>query len=352
MPIPFLLAGLGVAAGIIGAGGHISATETNEKAQRLSADTKGLYNSSKTSLERAQNKTKEALFTFGSTKKKILNSSMKQFLPCYEKIKSFEKWKFEDLDEMPDFTINQEDVVTIRKMTDIYSASLSSGATGAAAGAIIMLATSGSLPIITGGLSLAGTALAAGEIGAAAGIAGSALSFGAAMTPLAAVAAPIILFTGISASIKADENLEKAQTMYAQAKKASEGMQVSEIIYRTITKQSDMLNDFLLQLDEMFSECTRTLDTIIKNEPEAFNKIKTKTKEIKNEQDAFNCLSQEEKMLVKLAAVTRSMAGAVMAMINTPILSVDGKVSAESKNLYYQTKCSLPVFSLNMNRIK
>lgn len=34
MPIPFLLAGLGVAAGVIGAGGHLSAKETNERAER------------------------------------------------------------------------------------------------------------------------------------------------------------------------------------------------------------------------------------------------------------------------------------------------------------------------------
>ena len=113
--------------------------------------------------------------------------------------------------------------------------SIKSSATGAAAGAVVALAASGSLSVVTGGLATAGTALMAGEVSAAAGIAGSALSFGVAMTPLAAIAAPVILFTGISASMKADENLEKANTMYAQAEAASEKMKVSEMLCGAIT---------------------------------------------------------------------------------------------------------------------
>ena len=37
MPIPFLLAGLGVAAGVIGAGGHLSAKETTKITQKRSS---------------------------------------------------------------------------------------------------------------------------------------------------------------------------------------------------------------------------------------------------------------------------------------------------------------------------
>ena len=61
MPIPFLLAGLGVAAGVIGAGGHLSAKETNERAQRISENAQELYNSAKQSLEEAQKQTENHL---------------------------------------------------------------------------------------------------------------------------------------------------------------------------------------------------------------------------------------------------------------------------------------------------
>ena len=339
MPIPLLLAGLGAAAGLIGIGGHLSAKETNEKAQRIASDAKDLYNSSKTSLERAQNNTEKALLKFGYSKKKILDCSMKQFLKSYEKIKSIEVTNSLGLDEISNFIIDQEDAIQIREMSDIYSATISSGATGAAAGAVIALAASGSLPVITGGLSLAGSALAAGEIGAAAGIAGSALSFGAAMTPLAAVAAPVVLFTGISASIKADENLEKAQTMYAEAEAASEKMQVSETLCRAIAERSDMFNDVLIELDGMFSECVGMLDAVINKKSGFFGK-----KVIKSDN-----LSEEE---LKLIAITRSLAGAVKAIIDTPILSKNGNISAESKDVYNQTTYKLPAFTEAVKEIE
>lgn len=339
MPIPFLVAGLGAAAGLIGIGGHISAKETNEKAQKISSDAQELYNSSKMSLEKAQNNTEKALLKFGYSKKKILDCSMKQFLHSYEKIKSTKVTNSIGLDEISNFIIDQEDAIEIREMSDIYSSTISSGATGAAAGAVIALAASGSLPIITGSLSLAGSALAAGQIGAAAGIAGSALSFGAAMTPLAAVAAPVVLFTGISASIKADKNLEKAQTMYAEAEAASEKMEVSETLCRAIADRSEMLNDVLLELDGMFSECEVMLDAVVRKKTGFFGK-----KTIKSDD-----LSEKE---LKLIAVTRSLAGAVKAIIDTPILSKNGNVSAESNNVYNQTTYKLPAFTEAVKEIE
>ena len=48
MPIPLVVAG--IAAGVIGAGGHLSAKETNERAQRRSEAAQELYNSAKKSL--------------------------------------------------------------------------------------------------------------------------------------------------------------------------------------------------------------------------------------------------------------------------------------------------------------
>ena len=165
---------------------------------------------------------------------------MHQFLVAYDKVKHISMENTVGINEISKFTIDEQGAIQLREMTNIYSASFASGATGVAAGAAVALAASGALPIVTGELALAGSALAAGEIGMAAGFAGSALSFGAAMTPLAAVAAPVILFTGISASIKADENLEKANTMYAEAEAASEKMKVSEMLCGAISERADM----------------------------------------------------------------------------------------------------------------
>lgn len=339
MPIPFLLAGLGVAAGVIGAGGHLSAKETNEQAQRIASDAQKMYNDAKCSLEQAKNKTEEKLLKLGYAKKNTLDSSMRQFLSSYDKIKHIQITESIGINEISKFSIGQQDAIELRQMTDIYSSSIKSGAAGAAAGTVIALAASGSLSIVTGGLMTAGTALVAGEVGMAAGIAGSALSFGAAVTPLAAVAAPVILFTGISASMKADENLEKANVMYAEAEAAAEKMKVSETFCDAITERSEMFNDLLLDLNEMFAECSSLLAGVIKKKEGRIFKKKLSSQDF----------SEED---MKLIAITRALAGAVKSVIDTPILSKDGEIYYESDEIYDQTRERLPDFNQAIEEVK
>lgn len=339
MPLPFLLTGLGVAAGLLGVGGHLSAKETNEKAQGIAENARELYNNAKHSLEEAQNETERNLLTLGYEKKNVLDTSMKQFLSTYDKIKHIQVTESVGINEISKFVIDSQDAIEIRQLTDIYSSSIKSGVTGAAAGTIIALAASGALPIVTGTLATAGSALLAGEVGAAVGIAGSALSFGAAMTPLAAVAAPVVLFTGISASMKADENLEKAVAMHAEAEAAAEKMQISEVLCYAISERAEMFNDLLVELNEMFAECSGLLAGVVKKKQGRIFKKKLTS-------DDF---SEED---IKLIAVTRSLAGAVKAVIDTPILSEDGEISYEGSEVYEQTVGSLPSLGQAVDEIR
>jgi len=339
MPIPFLLAGLGVVAGVIGAGGHLSAKETNERAQRISQDAQNLYNNAKYSLETAQNKTEKTLVKLGYAKKNVLDSSMNQFLATYDKIKHIQMKESIGMNEISKFTIAQQDTVQLREMTNIYSASFASGVAGVAAGTAIALAASGTLPIVTGELALAGSALAAGEVSVAAGFASSALSFGAAMTPIAAVAAPVILFTGISASMKADENLEKANTMYAEAEAASEKMRISETLCNAISERSEMFDNLLSDLNKMFAECSGLLTGVIRKKEGKIFKKKLKSENFTEED-------------LKLIAVTRALAGAVKSVIDTPILSKDGNISYEAEEVYDQIIEGIPDFRQEVQEVK
>lgn len=335
MPLPFLLGALAVGAGVLGAGGHLAAKDTNERAQRVAEDAQDLYNSAKKSLEQAQNATEKALLKLGYEKKNVLDSSMKVFLNSYEKVKNIELKESVGLDEISNFAIDQQGAIQLREMTDIYSSTIKSGATGA----VVALAASGSLTVVTGGLATAGSALLAGEVTAAAGIAGSALSFGAAMTPLAAVAAPVVLFTGISASMKADENLEKANAMYAEAEEASEKMKVSETLCNAISKRSDMFDDLLTDLNSMFAECAGMMAGVIRKKEGRIFKKKLSS----------NDFTEDE---LKLMAVTRSLAGAVKSVIDTPILSKDGNIAYESEKTYEQTIEKLPDFNNAVEEVR
>lgn len=339
MPVPFLLAGLGVAAGIVGAGGHINAKEINEKAEIVSEEAQNIYNNAKESLEVSQNKTEKALLNLGYSKKNVLENSIKQFLNSYDKIKHIKFKNSVGIYEISKFTIDKQEVIQLREMSDIYESTFSSGTTGVAAGAVIALAASGSLPVVTGALSTAGTVLMAGEVGAAAGIAGSALSFGAAMTPLAAIAAPALLFTGISSSIKADENFEKAKCMYAEAEVAYEKMQTAETLCTGIIKKSDMFNELLRELDVMFAECVGLLENVVVEKKEIFKK------EIVSSSD----FTEQE---LKLIAVTRSLAGAVKSVIDTPILTKDGELFDKIEDVYNETSNMLPEFKQRVQEVE
>lgn len=285
MPIPFLLAGAAVAAGAIGALGHKEAKETNERAERMCNDAQELYENSKRSLELSKNEMEKSLLKLGNTKKKTLDSSMSQFIESYGRVKDIEFEESIGLNEISNLRISSQDIVELVNMSNIYDSTIKSGAAGAATGAIITLAASGSLPIITSTLGAAGTALAIGEVGMAASLAGSAISLGAAMTPLTAIAAPVVMFTGISASIKADENLEKARAMYSQATAASEEMKISQTLCESISERSYMFDALLIELDKIFSGCTALLDGVTRRKMGIF----------KNKKVSYNDLTLEEK---------------------------------------------------------
>ena len=339
MPIPFLLAGLGVLAGIVGLGGHVSANETNERAHEIIQDAKDLYNDAEKALRNAKNKTEKTLMKLGYDKKNVLDTSMKQFLESYDKVKHIQVENSVGMNELSNFTIDQQGSIEIKELTNIYSSSFASSAAGATAGIAVTLAASGALPIITGEFALAGSALAAGELGAAAGLAGSAISLGAAMTPLAAIAAPVVLFSGISASIKADENLEEANATYAKAEAAAEKMKISETLCDAITERTEMFDELLKNLNEMFAECSSILAGVIRHKEGRIFKRKLTS-------DRF---SESE---LKLIAVTRALAGAIKSVIDIPILSKDGNLTTEGKTVYDQTVEKLPEFSQVAQEVK
>ena len=257
---------------------------------------------------------------------------MKQFLETYERIKNISVKDSKGLDEISNFMIEQQDAIHLREMTDLYSSAISSSVAGAATGAVIALAASGSLSIVAGSLSLAGTALSLGMVGTAASIAGSTVLASLSATPLAAIVAPALLFTGFSASTKADENLEKAQAMMAEAKKEVEKMKVAETMCEAIGKRAQMYDELLRNLETMFSESVHRLQKLLQK------------KDKEGYKNNYNSKDFSDKEL-EVIAVTRALAGAVKSIIDTPILTDDGKITDDSLEVYNNTVEKLPTFT-------
>ena len=337
MPLPFLLGAIGVAAGVVGVGGHLSAQETNEEAKKISHDAQKIYDAAKESLEKKQEKSQAALLELGYSKKNTLDNSMKQFLKAYERIKNISVKDSKGLDEISNFTIEQKDAIHLREMTDLYSSAIGSSVAGAATGAVVALAASGSLSIVAGSLSVAGTALSVGMVGTAASIAGSTVLTTLTATPLAAIAAPVLLFTGFSASSKADENLEKAQTMMAEAKKAVEQMKISETLCEAIEKRAQMYQKQLGELEIMYTASVQRLEKLVQKKDRRGRKSTYTSGDFSNKE-------------IEIIAVTRSLAGAVKAIIDTPILTNEGQITDDSLKIYDNTAEKLPTFKTLIER--
>ena len=118
MALATILAGLGI---ILGASGHAEAQETNEKAQKIAKKAQEIYDTSKEKLEKEKNKTQRALLKLGYTKKHTLDTSLKQFMQYYPKIKAVQWRESVGFDELADFNIDMQDLVELKELEDIYS---------------------------------------------------------------------------------------------------------------------------------------------------------------------------------------------------------------------------------------
>lgn len=333
MPLPFIVGGLAaLGAGALGVGGHLDAKDKNEEAQKILDRAKSYYNLQKSALEGQKMQAELACKTLGMQKKMTMETSFRRFLNSYDKIKDVSMKESTGLEEIGKFTISHQEVLQFCELSREYQSKFSDMATGAAAGALVSLALGGSpLGAVAGGVLGASGILGIG------GAASSALALTASIPVLSVVAAPALFITGISASMKADENLEKAKAAEAEAECAAEQMRVSGTLCRGISQRAEMFNDLLIKLDGIFGKCTSRLDEIARQKTVPFQQKIDVTK-----------LTGED---VKLIAVTRSLAGAIKTVIDMPILNSSGTLSWESNDQHDKIKKAIPEFERQANSV-
>lgn len=339
MPIPFLL---GAAAAVVVAGkgvlDHVEASDTNDTAQWIQKKAQELFDEEKEKLEAIQKKTEESLLNLGNSKKNVLENSMSQFLRSYDRVKNIEFNKTDAINEISNYVIDEQDAVEMQELTANFISTFSSGVAGAATGSIIALAATGSIGILTGGLTFAGTLVSVGMPGLALSMAGSTIAGALAATPLAALAAPAVLFSGLAAKGKADENYDKAKEYEAEVEKAVEQMKTSSTICEAVSERANMFADLLTKLNIMFADCSRRLDDMT-----AQKVIDAKGRELN--------ISDFDDNDIKLLAITRALAGAVKSILDTPILSKEGNITDESEAKGKELKQGLPDFESAYSKI-
>lgn len=330
-----LLGGIGALSAAAGIGGHITAKETNEKAESINRDAKRLYDNAKTSLESYQNNAKSSLNTLEKKRNDIANSSIKVFMDALQHVR-LDEINSEDFSK---YGANLDDsfLIELRKMQGVYSSSLSTGLTGVAIGSAVAIASSGMLPIISSTLSLAAGALSFGGIGAATTLAGSALSMAASATPLAAIAAPVMLFTAFSANDKADENLEKANANYAEVEASVAQMATQETLCNAIIERANLLIGVLSELDSYFSPLTGLFSRIVSSRCEDLQRNNLNPKTDLNESEQ------------KIMAATHSIFQSIISFFKLEFFDTEGQLSLKFNSTYNDESKKLLGYSETSN---
>ena len=119
----------------------------------------------------------------------------------------------------------------------------------------------------------------------------------------------------------------------------SEKMKVSETLCKAISDRSIMFNNLLNSLNDIFYGCVQLLDKVTRE----------KLSNTNYNSSVRDSLSKAE---IELAAVTGSLAGAIKSVIDTPILSKNGRLSNESRDLYNTTSNLLPKYIDEVSKVQ
>lgn len=324
MPIPFIIAGVALAAGAYGVkkgfdakSDFNDANETNEQAQRI-------YDGAARKLETTREKTQDSLRTLGELKFNLYQKKLIPFVVAFKKIHNID-FQHDAIEDELQLAVDQADMADIEsatlKMTDIVSGGVMSLGTGglaglAAYGSVGLLAsTAGGTAI--GGLSgvaatnatlawLGGGALSAGGLG----MAGGAYVLGS------IVAGPVLAVGGMMLASKAEEAKHNAYSNLSTARVAAEQMEIASVAVQGVHTRIKEIHQVLGKLEDTFEPLLDGLQSLVTHSPKNWS----------GKLDYMK-LSKEDQVGIM---VSMMMAKTIKNVLETPILDEQGLITEAS----------------------
>lgn len=323
MPLPLLI-GLGVAAAgaLVGVTGAAYASSDNDEAEENNNTARNMIRGAKGSLTKARNKTSKSLENLGNLKIEICETSISKFLSLFQQIKQVKFQQTEGLKELSEFAINKESIVELRETTEVATSvaqgllggSIAGGAIAfgawSAASAFATASTGTAIATLSGAAAtnatlafFGGGALAAGGLG----MAGGAVALGG------FAAGPLFAVLGIVSAANARENLENSEANLWEAREFKAEIDLARKACVGIQKRADLFSGMLTQLDRQFSIILNQMEKVIQIEGTDYRKYSDGAK--------------------KTIAASLSLAQAIKAILDTPILTEKGNLTRRSKTV-------------------
>jgi hypothetical protein len=330
MPIPFLILAGAAAAGALGVGKGIKAAVDNSEAKDVNARANGVIDSAKEHLEQCRNKSGKALEALGRKKLYVCDKSIQRFVHNFEKLQNVDLQESIGLNELTKFRLDKQSFEDLKKMGDYASSILGGAAGGAVGGALAAFgaysgamafgaASTGTAIATLGGAAatnatlafLGGGSLAAGGLG----MAGGAAVLGG------LVAGPALAIMGFVVGAKAKANLDNAHSNLAEARKIAEELNTAASLCNGIRRRSYMFERLLIRLEVLLVPLVYHMESIIV--AKGVN---------------WPSFQREERESISLAA---SLAVAIKKVLDTPILTTDGRLTGESEQVANEIKSTV-----------
>ena len=322
MPLPLILGGVAIGTAALGIGKGIKAgvdmkdaSDTNKYAKRIIAEAKkDLKLHSKTSGV--------ALEKLGSKKLQVLDKSINRFIATFEQLKNVELTESIGLNELEKFRIDKQSILKLKELGGYASSILGGTAAGALGGALTAFgaysaamtfasaSTGTAIATLSGAAAtnatlafFGGGSLAAGGLG----IAGGTAILGG------LVAGPALAVMGFVIGAKASSQKDNAYSNLAEARQLCEELATAGVACNGIRRRAYMFFRLLVKLDALFIPLIFRMEQAIQAHG-----------------TDFRSFSDDEKHAVAGAV---SIAGAIKAVLDTPILTEDGKLTEESAKI-------------------
>lgn len=319
MPIPLLFIAAGAGTALFGVGKGIKAGMDQKEASDTNQLSEHIVERAKKRANESRKNCGAAIDKLGERKVAVLDGSMKTFISEFEKLNHVELSESSGLNELQKLVLDKKSFADLKDLQGIASSLAGGLASGAMAGAltafgaysaasILATASTGTAIASLSGAAatnatlafFGGGALAAGGLG----MAGGTLILGG------LVAGPALAVLGVVMGAKASKNLEAANANWAKAKEFEEEMKMAANLCNSIRRRSAMFNRFLIRLQIVFDPLVYQMAEIIKQRGTDFRDF-----------------TEEEKNVV---ASAMSLAGAIKAVLDTPILDDDGNLTEKS----------------------
>lgn len=320
MPIPLLFIGIGLGTAALGIGKGVKAGIDQKDANNTNAHAQSIVDDATKKAETSRKNSSKAIEDLGRKKVWVLDNSVETFIHLFEQLHNVELGASSGMDELKKFRIDKQAFGELKQMSAMASSIAGGLVGGAAAGALAAIGAYGGAMTL-GACATTGTAIASLSGAAAtnatlAFLGGGALSVGGlgmaggTMVLGGLVAGPALAVMGFIIGAKASANKDAAYSNLVKAKEYAEEVKTVQVLCKAIRMRANMFERLLIKLDAVFEPLTDSLAQIIQKSGTDFCRY-----------------SDEEKAAV---AANLSLAKAIKAVLDTPILTEDGLLTEES----------------------